>query len=270
MVALGPAGPWHVAGDDAAPFAIEVTPPPPSPPMAGSLRVVTFNVEYRSRSDALIGALRDHVELGRADVLLLQEIEPHAVDGARAPRLAEALGMGLAYAHGLAIMCRWPLRDVAVMELPHAHVPYNRRRRIALRADVATDAGRLRLTTIHLDTRLDGEVRLRQLAPAVDDTHPRQILGGDMNTLPFRFAAGAVPILPADQARLLDDTMRRRGFDTPVTGAGATHRSVLKVRLDALFTRGFAPGQAHVARDVRVSDHFPVWADLAWPQPPPR
>ena len=269
MVALGPPGPWHVAGDDAAPFAIEVVPPATSPPMASSLRVVTFNVEYRSRTDALIGALRDHVDLRRADVFLLQEVEPHPVDGARAPRLADALGMGHAYAHGVAIMCRWPLRDVALMELPHAHVPYHQRRRIALRADLDTDAGRLRLTTIHLDTRLDGDVRLRQLAPAVDD-HPRQILGGDMNTLPFRFAAGAVPILPADQARRLDDTMRRRGFDTPVRDAGATHRSLWKVRLDALFTRGFAPSRAHVARDVRVSDHFPVWADLAWSQPTPR
>ena len=79
-----------------------------------------------------------------ADVVLLQEIGPHAVDGARAGAVADALGLGYACAHDLAILCRWPLRDVHVMELPHARLPYNRRRRLALSAMIDHAAGPLR------------------------------------------------------------------------------------------------------------------------------
>jgi endonuclease/exonuclease/phosphatase family metal-dependent hydrolase len=264
MVAIGPAAPWvPAAGADPA-LAVEVHAPrtaaPPPPPR--SLRVVTYNVEYSSRADRLIAALSSHRDLAAADVLLLQEIGPQRDDADRARRLAEALAMGHAYAHGVAILSRWPLADVAVMELPRAHLPYNRRRRIALAASIATAGGPLRLTSVHLDTRLELAERIRQLAPAVASEPPLQIIGGDMNTLPFRFARGAIPIGKVDQPAGLDAHLRGLGFDAPVRAAGATHRHVLRVRLDALFTRGFAPAAAQVARDVRVSDHFPVWADL--------
>ena len=63
--------------------------------------------------------------------------------------------------------------------------------------------------------------------------------------------------------------MRGLGFATPVSAAGATHRHFLRVRLDALFTRGVVPRAAQVARDVRVSDHFPVWADVELPAAAP-
>ena len=265
MVALGPPGPWSLAGDAAGPFPIELAAPPAVATMPRTLRVTTFNVEYSTRTGPLIAALRAHPEVGRSDVLLLQEVGPHRLDGARAAPLAEALGLGHAYAHGLAILCRWPLRDVAVMELPRARLPYNQRRRIALAAEVDTDAGPLRLMSVHLDTRLNRHERVLQLAPAVTDAHPLQIVGGDMNTLPFHFVGGAAPVYRADQVGLLDAYMRGLGFATPVSAAGATHRNVLGVRLDAVFTRGVVPQAARVARDVRVSDHFPVWADVELP-----
>lgn len=262
MVAVGPPSTWFPAGDGGAPFVVEVVAPPRPAPPAATLRVVTFNVEYSTRTAPLAAALRGHEALARADVVLLQEIGPHAVDGARAGAVADALGLGYACAHDLAILCRWPLRDVHVMELPHARLPYNRRRRLALSAMIDHAAGPLRVIDVHLDTRVNIDERIRQLAPAVEAAPDAHVIGGDVNTLPFRFAGGAVPIGRTDQAAALDAYMGTHGFANPVGAAGHTHRHFLKVRLDALFTRGVTPGRAHVARDVRVSDHFPVWTDL--------
>jgi len=279
MVVLGPSGRWIAARDVPAPWTFEIVAPPTSTPIPRRLRVVTFNVEHGTRMDALIAVFRSHVELKPVDVLLLQEIECHPSDGcSRAKMLADVLGTGYVYApsrttgedgtHGLAILCRWPLLHAEMMELPRVDLPINRRRCIALAAQVDTPAGPLRLTSVHLDTRINLAMRRRQLAPAIVGAHPFQILAGDMNTLPFHFVAGAVPVLPIDQAGGLDAYMRGLGFATPVTRAGATHRHFLRVRLDAVFTRGFMPAIAHVARDVRVSDHYPVWVDLEWPAGP--
>lgn len=235
--------------------------PRASPPPPDRLRVATWNVEYKTTADRLIDALRSHAELAKADVLLLQEIGPDAQGGPdRAARIAAAFDMGFAYAHGLAIVCRWPLVDAALMQLPRAHLPYNRRTRVALAASIETTRGPLRLVTVHLDTRLNAAERVAQLAPAVADPRPLQILGGDMNTLPFRFAAGAVPIWGADQRGPLDAHLRGLGFDAAAADR-PTHRA--RMRLDALYTRGFAPCRARVATEVPVSDHYPLWADLA-------
>lgn len=277
MIAPGTTGPWIALRDLAAPMTPELIEPPAPPPFGETLRVVTFNVENRTRADALVAAFRGNGDLRRADIVLLQEIEAHPSEGrSRAGQLAAELGMGLVYApsrlsgddgtHGQAILSRWPLHDPEMMALLRLPLPFNPRRCIALAAQIETPAGRLRLTTVHLDTRINLATRVRQLAPALDAAHPLQIVGGDMNTLPFQFAGLLVPFLPTDQAGGLDAHMRGLGFATPVSRAGATHRHIFRVRLDAIFTRGFAPAAAQVARDIRISDHYPVWVDLEWPR----
>jgi endonuclease/exonuclease/phosphatase family metal-dependent hydrolase len=248
-------------------------------PAGARVRVVSWNVHLGADVDALAAAFDDPALAG-ADVVLLQEIEAHpGEDGSRAARLAEALAMNLAYApareegegtHGLAILSPHPLAAVAVMELPHAEVLVNERRRIALAADVDLDGAPLRVIDVHLDTRLSIADRMVQLRPAVIEHGDPVVVAGDLNTLPWAWAGGVIPDAPAqvaaavDAGRAIDDFMEALGYAAPTASLGPTDDiALVEWRLDAIYPRGAEVIDAAIAGEVRVSDHLPLRVDLA-------
>lgn len=274
-VDVGEGGPWIPAAEIDGPMRPELAQPPPGADPGETLRIVTFNVLLGEDVAALAAALSGHPELAGADVLLLQEIESHPAEGgSRAARLAAALGMGHAYApartveagtHGLAILSRHPLAEVEVMQLPRVELAIRPRDRIALAARVAG----IRVVNVHLDTRINITDRILQLRPAIIDEPIPTVVGGDFNTNPYAWTGGALPNLPAqaiagsDQATLLDAYMGAAGYDTPTADLGATQDAiVLRLRLDALFTRGIAALQVGVEPGLGLSDHDPVWMDV--------
>ncbi len=239
-----------------------------------SLRVATFNV-HAEPPEVLVPAIRASPGIGGADVLLLQEVESiGAAPRSQARQLAELLELYFAYApayarwdggsHGVAILSRYPLRDLEVLELPRFDVGLNSARRIALGATVSAGSDALRVYTVHLDNRINPRARLRQLEPLLERAGcdaGSVVVGGDFNTGPYRWLAHALPVVWAGQAARIDAAMRARGYATPAAGLGATSRW-FGMRLDALFTRGVTPVAASVDRTVRVSDHLPVWVDV--------
>ena len=256
-----------------------------APAAAGApqrLRVVSFNVHYARDVELLTQSLKSNPALRDADVFLLQEIESYAGEGAsRARKLAEALSLNYVYAparttrsggtHGLAILSRNPLSEIEVLELPRNDLGAKTRRRIALGATVEAAGRRLRLYNLHLDTRINIEERLAQLAPVLEaarrQPHQTVVIGGDFNTNPFRWAwGGRLPWFRSNQATEVDSFMDARGFGTPLTESGSTtHRKLWKARLDSIYVRGMVTKDFDVEEEVTVSDHFPVWLDLAWP-----
>jgi endonuclease/exonuclease/phosphatase family metal-dependent hydrolase len=276
---LGPAGAWMAWEDIEGPLRPEVV-PPPEPAVPGErIRVATFNVELGPDPEALARAIAADPDLARVDLLLVQEIEAYPGEPAsRADRLAAALGMGHVYApareegdgtHGLAILTRFALSDIEVMELPHADLGSRSRRRIALAASIAAPAGTLRLVDVHLDTRINITDRIEQLDPAIPVAADRLIVAGDFNTNPYVWVEGTAPIPPADavadtdQAPLLDDFMTAIDFATPTGELGATwHAGPFTARLDSIYLRGLTAGAGEVATDVDGSDHWPLWLDV--------
>ena len=129
--------------------------------------------------------------------MLLQEVGGHGVDGATfVASLGHQLGYHFAYApadrfgdeetQGLAIMSRGPIDDVRILPLDHHHLRFKSRCRIAQAATVQTEAGRVRVVNVHLDTRINSKDRVAQLAPVIDMLDAidgPQILGGDFNTM---------------------------------------------------------------------------------------
>lgn len=244
-----------------------------------SLRVVTWNAHLGADPEAQAAALLANPALAAADVYLLQEEEwwpsEHTT---RASRLAEALGTGWVYipgrqkgagTHGLAILSRFPIESVEKMELPATD---NWKRRIAIKADVVVGALRVHVVDVHLETRINITDRILQLRPAVIDLPDDAIVAGDVNTNPFVWEDGEVPLVPTaqvadtDQAPILDDYMRALGFATPAAGVGPTQETLgVQSRLDAIFVRGYGSGTAHVERSVTGSDHWPVWVDVQLP-----
>ena len=281
---LGPPSEWVDADVITGPLTPESAPPPhaPSTPPA-RLRVVTWNVANGANVDGLAAAIRATPALAAADVILLQEIEAHPGEGgARAGRLAAALDLGYAYAperiegdgtHGPAILSRWPLERVQVMELPYADLAFSQVPRRALAADVRVGATALRVVDLHLDTRLNAGDRILQLRPAVLDAPAPAVVGGDLNTNPYVWTGGAVPDLPGstvvdtDQAPVIDGYMRQVGYATPTAALGPTEQfaGLVAARLDSLYVRGAAATPGGVERAIALSDHWPVWIDVALP-----
>lgn len=246
------------------------------------LRVVTFNVHGGADVDALAAAFTQHPELSRAGLILLQEEESHPDEGASRPaRLAAALGMAHVYAParevdgfttGLAILSAFPLDAVETMELPHADLGASTYRRIALAADLVVGATRLRVVNVHLDTLMNVTDRILQLRPAVIDAPDPVLVGGDFNTNDWVWVESGLPLFPThaaadtSQAPILDSYLRALGFATQCEGVGVTESLAgLGFRLDGVFTRGVAAGTGQVARDVDLSDHWPVWVDVTLP-----
>jgi len=238
------------------------------------LRLVTFNVHAES-ADALVLGIRSSRTMSGAELFLLQEMESSASEAEnRARQIARRLDMHFAYApayarwdggsHGVAVLSRFPLRDIEVIELPRYDVYFNSGRRIALGATADIDGGALRVYSVHLDNRINTSARVRQLAPVLEraehDTDA-VIIGGDLNTSPFCWLAHVLPVVCTRQAARLEAAVRQRGYATPAVGVGPTSKW-LGMRLDALFTRGLTPVDTGVDRSVRLSDHLPLWVDI--------
>jgi endonuclease/exonuclease/phosphatase family metal-dependent hydrolase len=243
-------------------------------PAGRRLRMVTYNV-HMIDGDAIADALRHSPALAAADLVFLQEVESHPAAGASEACLAaEQLDLDCAFApgyglddggaHGVAILSRRPLEDLAVVELPYHDTVFNSARRVALGATIGVDGQAVRLYAVHLDNRINPAARKRQLAPVLDDADARglpTVIAGDMNTSPFVWIGHVVPVPAGVQDDRLERYVRSRGYDTPVTDVGPTTKW-LGMQLDAVYTRGVEVHARRVEDAVRASDHLPLWADL--------
>jgi endonuclease/exonuclease/phosphatase family metal-dependent hydrolase len=170
---------------------------------------------------------------------------------------------------GVAILSRWPLAEVEVIELPYRGVVVNSARRIAVAATAMTADGPVRVYAVHLDNRITPAARVAQLAPVLE--HSRGwpgpvVIGGDVNTSPFSWLGNLVPVPTGGQDDAVEDAVRRAGLSTPVADSGPTSQW-LSMRLDGIYTRGVAVVDFGVDHSVRISDHLPLWADLALGDP---
>ena len=271
--------PWVAAAEIAGPLAPELGPEVAAPAVPATLRIASWNVFRGDDPEALAREIVSSPVLATADVILVQEIEAYPDEpGSRTSRLAAALGMTWFYAparvegdgtHGDAILSRFPLGEPMVKQLPHVSQQFNERQRIAQRTMIALGTRTLALVNVHLDTRLAPVDRIRQLDPAVSDNPPDALVGGDLNTLPWIWVEGSIPLLATeavigqDQAEIVDDYLNELGFTTPIVHDADTHDTVFDMRLDALCPRGFAVTGAGVDYSAAGSDHYAVWIDIA-------
>ncbi|HKE82731.1 MAG TPA: endonuclease/exonuclease/phosphatase family protein, partial [Vicinamibacterales bacterium] len=175
---------------------------------------------------------------------------------------ADLLGKG--QTQGLAIVSRNPIDDAQITVLSHHHLRFRSRCRIALWATVSTPDGPVRIVNVHLDTRINTDDRLAQLAPILErlehDQRP-QIIGGDFNTMDVGWFQSMWPLPYAQhQAKAVRTLMATEGFHTPFVGTRATFKLMgLPLKLDWLFLKGIKALDWSVD-EARLSDHRGVWA----------
>jgi endonuclease/exonuclease/phosphatase family metal-dependent hydrolase len=219
----------------------------------GTLDVVTLNIQFSLRI-ARAQQLFDRVkELGRADVVLLQEM-----DAAGTEALAAHLGMTYVYypatVHpmtsrdfGNAILSRWPISRDRKIQLPH-HGFSDGSQRTATCATVETPIEPVEVCSLHLATPVELSPRARReqaLAVVSGLGHAqRVVVGGDFNS------------------HRVGNVLTGEAFDWPTKDIGKTRGFF---SLDHLFTRGLAAESVGKVSDTRgATDHAAVWAKLTW------
>jgi endonuclease/exonuclease/phosphatase family metal-dependent hydrolase len=277
---VGPTADWvavdSVVGDLAPDRGASNRALPTPMTSGGVVRVVTFNVEMGADPALLANEIRGNAAIADAPVFLIQEQEGYPDEGTtRARRLAQQLDLGYVYVpgrikkggtHGLALLSKFPIENVEVMALP---LTGGGQQRIAICADILIGDVRLHVVNVHLETHINITDRIVHFRPAIIDLPQQVLVAGDVNTNPYLWEEGSVPLVPTaqivdtDQAPLLDDYMRALGFATPAADVGPTERMLgVESRLDAIYTRGLVVGKATVERTVGGSDHWPVWVDV--------
>jgi endonuclease/exonuclease/phosphatase family metal-dependent hydrolase len=218
--------------------------------------------------DDLVEVLASHRALKDAMILGLQEVNRHhRKTGYRdvACELANALGMYYAFAvenpykkgggeRGLAILSRFPMSQVERVTLPHSGP--GGRRRIALGTTLHLGPSRLRMYSIHLETRIANRKHADQLTTVLKEAEryrelPTVVLG-DFNIVYFR----------RKQTFALMETA---GYQVkPYDGISFKRVGVVRKKLDWIWTRNLEFLEAGVEEEIATSDHRPVWAQLAF------
>jgi endonuclease/exonuclease/phosphatase family metal-dependent hydrolase len=177
-----PAGPRYAGGPPAghADTAVDT----------GTLRIVSFNLEFGEQVDGAIRLLTSDPALRAANVILLQEM-----DGQGTARAASALGMWYVYfpaiyhlrtrrEFGNAVLSRWPIVDDRKILLPHI-ARFSRTQRTATGATLRIGTSLVRVYSTHLSTPTDVAPagRRDQLRIILSDAarYSHVVIGGDMN-----------------------------------------------------------------------------------------
>ncbi len=153
---------------------------------------------------------------------------------------------------GVALISRVPLNEITRIDLPWHDCPW--RPRLAMAATIEFDDEQLRLFNVHIDPHgpLDNQHQQTEavLAEAQQHRGPVVILG-DFNTLSNQKAV--------EIRKLLESHDYSTPFPTNIPtwrGAG------LRFHADWIFVRGVRVSRWGVARPLKVSDHWPIWAEI--------
>jgi endonuclease/exonuclease/phosphatase family metal-dependent hydrolase len=154
---------------------------------------------------------------------------------------------------GVALLSRVPLNDVTRIDLPWQKCPW--RPRLAIAATISVGPQQIRLFNAHVDPHAASDGQLAQLeviAAQAETADMPAIILGDFNTLSRQKCL--------ETRRFLES----RGYTTPIPTGTATWRGGgLRMHADWIFTREVTIERWGVARPLNVSDHWPIWAEIA-------
>ncbi|HKY28178.1 MAG TPA: endonuclease/exonuclease/phosphatase family protein [Pyrinomonadaceae bacterium] len=259
---------------------------------SGILRKVGVNVPS-NRSQAIAENIRlaarvlsDGVRLPRADIIALQEADKGTAraGGRHVTReLAELLQMAWVHVSagiprgiepkdrqwwlnfeeqiglhdggdtGVSLLTRFPMEDITRIDLPWNDCPW--RPRLSVGATITVGGKALRIFNSHIDPHTSVNGQLDQVEVVLKHAErfrgPTMVLG-DFNTLSRRKCI--------DTRRLLQE----RGFTTPFpTGTPTWRGAGLRLHADWVFVRDVNVIRWGVGRGITVSDHWPIWVQIA-------
>jgi endonuclease/exonuclease/phosphatase family metal-dependent hydrolase len=256
---------------------------PVEPHTAKELKVVCFNIQRGHKILKVLGALQRHPELRDADVVALQEVDRFNnrtgnVDLARL--IARELEMNTVYGiefHelnrgrksgggdcGNSILTRMPMENPRIIPLPmgfdwsRSRIQPRIGRRMAIAVDLLWGPHRIRFINAHLENQCLGRRRMAQVqamlaAEKENIKRGPSVIVGDMNTF---FVS---------EPRTLMGLTSELGFEDVIPPRPrGTWGKIFK--LDWILSKGLAASASGVSRDVKSSDHKPLWANFRMPE----
>ncbi|MEO5926947.1 MAG: endonuclease/exonuclease/phosphatase family protein [Bryobacteraceae bacterium] len=233
--------------------------------------VVSLNLARERDVASIVHELTSNAKLTNADVFMFQEVAGQT----KAANVAEAVARELGYFvvaipsssespdQGLAILSRHPLSDAKTIPLKRFDLRFHSRIRFAIAATVMTPQGPMRVWDVHLDSRINADDRVEQLAPVLEDArgHAVSVIGGDLNTTHFQWLLNVLPSSRSStQVRTIRGAFERAEFRSPLANELVTF-PFLGQHLDWIFARGLQAGRSGVT-PMDFSDHYAVWADF--------
>ena len=250
---------------------------PPASEQGGSncgMSALSLNLHGTRDAKAILTALRQAGSFDQTDVMLFQEVQrpPHG-EGAL-DEVARSLRMQIAFApefrlkdraiEGLAVLSRYPILESRVIALQHNELFWRSRQRVALAVSVQTPTGEMRIYNLHLDTRVNLKARLKQLQPVAEEARAYDgpvLLGGDLNTNPYRWVGHTLPLIIApDQGSGVLRYMNALGYTSALPRKTPTSHW-FRMQLDWLFVRNLS-ASAVAVQPIFFSDHYAVHASL--------
>lgn len=259
---------------------------------SGLLRKAGVNLP-RSRPDAVQRNIRtaartfsDNALLPRPDILALQEAD-RETGRAGGQHVAAKLAneMGVPFVHvgagiprgvkpeqrewwlnfeeqiasndpgdtGVALLSRLPLSNLARIDLPWHMCAW--RPRLAMGATIELAGQAVRLFNVHVDPHgpLDNQhQQVEALLEHAEQYEGPSVIVGDFNTLSKQKAV--------EIRRLMESC----GYSTPFpTGTPTWRGAGLRFHADWIFVNGLSVKRWGVVRPLNVSDHWPIWAEIA-------
>lgn len=154
---------------------------------------------------------------------------------------------------GIAMLSRLPLQDVERVDLPWTQCAW--RPRLALAATVKACGQSIRIFNSHIDPHASTDEQIEQHAAVLARAHQAKgptILLGDFNTLTSKSCVRVRGFL------------EERGYVSPLpTGLATWRAGLIRLHPDWIFVRGLSVTRWGVARPLGVSDHWPVWVEMA-------
>lgn len=156
---------------------------------------------------------------------------------------------------GVALISAYAMDDLTRIDLPWSECPW--RPRLAVGASIKVGSETIRLFNSHIDPHSAADGLLEQIEVVLDQANryagPTVVLG-DFNTLSRRKCI--------ETRRLLES----RGYTTPFpTGTPTWRGAGLRLHADWIFVRNLDVTRWGVARPLSVSDHWPIWVEVALP-----
>ncbi len=238
---------------------------PDTPEFNGELRVVTYNIKLSEKLEQAVQELSLEPDLKDADVILLQEMDPAAVE-----ILAKILKYDYIYypaalrrsddkGFGNAILTRWPILGHQKIVLPHEN-PIRKMHRNAVFATLQVGEHKILTCSVHTEIPLIAQTkRLEQvgaLLEGIAESFPYVIVGGDFNT-DTQYGV-----------RETERLFRKSGFVWASKGLGSTARGdplgLIKFEFDFIFVRGLEVLESGKVEGAKASDHLPVWTMLGF------
>ena len=246
--------------------AAKLTPTPRTP---AEFSIITYNIRWRTGAE--LKQISDWLKEVHPTVIALQEVDRDKERTAHtnnARVLAESLGMYYAWTAppqpmkdstgeeetGVELLSPYPFEAVTRLVLPYEGT--GGRRRVALGATIKIADMKMRVYSVHAETRIPVPQKIDQLRAVIEDLsrYPKAmpaIVMGDFNSWELPSIEGIQKLFSG------------KGFSTPFSNDGPTFKRKaiffdIELKLDWIWLRGFSARTSEINRKLTVSDHYPL------------